>query len=402
MEVINNIAFYSQQFNELKVCVIVPTYNNAGTILQVVEGVLKYTQNIIVVNDGCTDETEKLLKTFSTISIVTHISNKGKGAALKSGFEKAMNLGFLYAITIDSDGQHFTTDLPLFIDALQKEGASLIMGARNLKQENVPGKSSFGNQFSNFWFKVETGITLPDTQTGYRLYPLLPISQMKLFSHKFELEIEVIVRLAWKGVKVCSIPITVYYPPKNKRISHFRPFKDFSRISVLNTILFTIAILYIHPRNFMFWLFKKRNWKHTLLHLFNNPHESNIKKSAAMGFGAFMGIVPIWGFQLIVAITVSHVLKLNKALVVLAAHISIPPILPLILWGSYELGKPWMGRKAVSLSFERTPTLESIKLNITQYIFGSITLAIIVGVLIAATTFIILSVVNKKKLKQTI
>ena len=101
-----------------------------------------------------------------------------------------------------------------------------------MEQEGIPGKSSFGNKFSNFWFKVETGITLPDTQTGFRLYPLEPISKMKLFTTKFETEIEVIVKLAWKNVKCIPIKINVLYDP-NERVTHFRPLRDFTRISIL-------------------------------------------------------------------------------------------------------------------------------------------------------------------------
>ena len=160
MEVNKKISYYTQQFTSLKVCVIIPTYNNARTIVQVVNSVLTYTPNIIIINDGCTDETASLIQHFKDIDIVSYADNQGKGYALRKGFEKAIELDYEYAITIDSDGQHFAYDLPLFIDALVMEGAALIMGARNLNQENVPGKSSFGNKFSNFWFCVQTLVKL--------------------------------------------------------------------------------------------------------------------------------------------------------------------------------------------------------------------------------------------------
>ncbi|MCH5715887.1 glycosyltransferase family 2 protein [Niabella hibiscisoli] len=232
----------SRSFADLRVCVIIPTYNNTATIAKVISDTLQFTDHIIVVNDGSTDDTEKIIREFDHITIQSYLPNRGKGMALRTGFKKAIELGYRYAITIDSDGQHFAKDLPLFIGKLNNEGPALIMGARNMDTaDNVPGKSSFGNKFSNFWYKVETGIELPDTQTGYRLYPLEPISKMKFFTRKYEFEIEVIVRLAWAGVKVSSVPITVYYPPKEERISHFRPFKDFTRISIVNTVLVTIC-----------------------------------------------------------------------------------------------------------------------------------------------------------------
>ena len=124
-------------------------------------------------------------------------------------------------------------------------------------QSSVPGKSSFGNKFSNFWFWVETGLTMQDTQSGYRLYPVKRLSKLNFITRKFEFEIEVLVRAAWSGFEIVHVPVRVFYAEKGKRISHFRPFKDFSRISVLNTVLVIMALLYIHPRNFFRSLKKK-------------------------------------------------------------------------------------------------------------------------------------------------
>ncbi|MFT4092212.1 MAG: DUF2062 domain-containing protein [Niabella sp.] len=386
-----------QAFKDLKACVIIPTYNNAQTITGVVDSVLQYTDAIIVINDGSTDRTAELLLPFTDITILSYPSNKGKGFALKTGFRKAIEMGFDHAITIDSDGQHFAKDLPVFINKLQQDGPALIMGARNMAAaDNVPGKSSFGNKFSNFWYKVETGIGLPDTQTGYRLYPLAPISKMKFFTRKYEFEIEVIVRLAWKGVKVFSVPITVYYPPKEERISHFRPFMDFARISVVNTVLVTICFFYIWPRNF-FRRFTKKNWKQELKQMLLKPGESDITKANSVAFGGFMGIIPIWGFQLIAGIALSHLLKLNKTLVIVAAHISIAPMIPLIVFLSYKMGKPFMGSRAVDISFNKQLSLQKIWQNIEQYIYGSILLALIVGVSFWICTFALLKVYRKTK-----
>ena len=216
-----------ENFNTYRVCVIIPTYNNAVTLQKVIEEVSIYTNNIIVVNDGSSDDSLAIIKKFPSVHLVSYPDNVGKGWALRQGFAAAINLKYQYAITIDSDGQHFAYDLPTFINQLMQEPHTVIIGARNMKQSSVPGGSSFGNKFSNFWFKVETGINIPDTQSGYRLYPLEPIKTMRFFTRKYEFEIEVLVRLAWKGIKVVSVPVTVYYAPKEERISHFRPYKDF-------------------------------------------------------------------------------------------------------------------------------------------------------------------------------
>jgi glycosyltransferase involved in cell wall biosynthesis len=145
----------SQQelLNPTNFCVIVPTYNNRKTLKKVLDSVLDFTSNIIVVNDGSTDETFDILKQYPQLTQIHHPKNLGKGRALRNGFRKAIERKFEYAITIDSDGQHFASDIPNFIAAIQEEPNSLLIGSRNMTQENVPKKSSFGNKFSNFWFK---------------------------------------------------------------------------------------------------------------------------------------------------------------------------------------------------------------------------------------------------------
>lgn len=244
---------FSCRLNEVKYCVIIPTYNNENTLEDVLKDVAMFSKNIIVVNDGSDKKTKEILSKYNSLKIINHQKNKGKGAALISGFRVAAEKGYEYAITIDSDGQHKPEEISLFIDAVKKNPGSLIIGSRNFKQENLPQKSGFANRFSNFWFRFIAGVKLSDTQSGYRLYPLDMIKKMKLFSGKYEFELEVLVKAAWKGIKIIAVPINAYYPPADKRVTHFRPFSDFMRISTLNTVLFFIAVFYIKPRK----LFKK-------------------------------------------------------------------------------------------------------------------------------------------------
>src|SRR5690606_21387153 len=207
------------RFRLLSCCVIIPTYNNHKTLQRVIDGVLEYTDAVFVVNDGSTDGTHQILVQYPRIEIIDLDKNQGKGMALRTGFKAAKAAGFAYAITIDSDGQHFPDDLPAFLNEIENEGEALLIGSRNMAQEGVPKKSSFGNKFSNFWFLLETGIRLEDTQSGYRLYPLNKLPEGR-FTNKFEFEIEVIVRTAWKGVIVKKVPVKVLYDI-NERVSHF-------------------------------------------------------------------------------------------------------------------------------------------------------------------------------------
>ncbi|MCD9014559.1 glycosyltransferase family 2 protein [Parachryseolinea silvisoli] len=249
-------------FEQRNVCVLIPTYNNAVPLASVLHDVLQYTRHVVVVNDGATDGTREMLaERYPQVALVDYTQNRGKGYALRQGFAKAVALGYDYAITIDSDGQHYADDLPVFLEKLKTSPNAIIIGARNMDQASVPGKSSFGNKFSNFWYKFETGLTMRDTQSGYRLYPVKALRDFTFFTRKYEFEIEVLVRAAWAGIEVTEVPVKVFYPEKEKRITHFRPFRDFSRISVLNTVLVTITLLYIKPRDLFRGLKKKTSGK---------------------------------------------------------------------------------------------------------------------------------------------
>ncbi|MGB4843117.1 MAG: DUF2062 domain-containing protein [Ferruginibacter sp.] len=390
-------GFQREKVHLLRACVIIPTYNNVATLAGVIKDVAGYTDDIIVVNDGSTDNTVDVVKNFSSVQFISYPKNIGKGWALRKAFKYAIEKGYDYAITIDSDGQHFAKDLPLFFEKVKEFPNAVIIGARNMNQDSVPGGSSFGNKFSNFWFRVETGKSSPDTQSGYRLYPLQALKNMRFITRKYEFEIEVLVRAAWKGVDVVSVPVTVYYAPKKERVSHFRPFKDFFRISILNTVLVLLAFLYIKPRDFLRILFSKKKFKKLLNdHLFN-PHHSPQLKAISVALGIFMGIIPIWGFQLVAAIFLAVVLKLNKPLVIVAANISIPPMIPLIIFSSYKMGAFWMGTNAMQIDFSSSITLNSIKKNLVQYIYGSITLAIVAAIAFGLLTFIFLKLIEKKR-----
>ena len=156
-------------------------------------------------------------------------------------------MGFAYAITLDGDGQHYPHNIGLFLEANQRHPGALIMGSRQMDGVERSKGSRFANRFSNFWFCVQTGRHLPDTQTGYRLYPLKKLYGLDLLTSRYEAELELLVFASWHGVELVSVDIDVYYPPLEERVSHFRPGMDFARISVLNTILCLLAVVYGMP-----------------------------------------------------------------------------------------------------------------------------------------------------------
>lgn len=378
--------------SEINGCILVPTYNNEKTVGNVLQRIFEVdpSATVIVVNDGSTNSTVSILESFKDkIVLLTNEQNSGKGFSLRKGFRKAIELGFSNVITIDSDGQHFPEDIPLLVEKAKEFPGAVIMGSRNMEQEGVPGKSSFGNKFSNFWFKLETWITLPDTQTGFRVYPLKPIKKMKFFTKKFEFEIEVIVRLAWKNVKFYPVAIRVLYDME-ERVSHFRPGRDFFRISVLNSVLVIGALLYYYPKK----LFSYNTIK-TIKHEAVKPEETNFMKAISLGFGAFMGILPIWGFQLLVGIPLSVLFKMNKVLFVAAANISIPPMIPLILYASVITGQFVVGGE-INHDAIFSLKLEDVQNNAYQYFIGATLLSFIAFLVIFIFSYSLLKIFRKE------
>lgn len=243
-----------QRLNDRGICVVIPTYNNEGTITAVVQATLQECRDVIVVNDGSTDGTRDILNGMEGITLVEYAENRGKGYALKCGFRRALQMGFAYAITLDGDGQHYPDDIALFLKANQQHPGALILGSRQMDGIERSLGSRFANEFSNFWFYVQTGRRLADTQTGYRLYPLKKLHGLELLTSRYEAELELLVQASWHGVEIVPINIKVYYPPLAERVSHFRPIRDFARISVLNTVLCFLAVVYGLPLRLWRWL----------------------------------------------------------------------------------------------------------------------------------------------------
>ncbi len=380
--------------NALNCVVVIPTYNNAGTVAQVISDVAAYSDNILVVNDGSTDDTARILSFFSNIRTITCEKNRGKGYALKLALKTAAETGYDYAITIDADGQHFADDIPTFIDRIEQVPDSLLIGARNLTADNMPSKNTFANKFSNFWYKVETGRTMIDTQSGYRLYPLRKLRNMRFVTRRYEFEVEIIVRAAWQGINVENVPVKVYYAPVEERVSHFRPLKDFARISLLNSVLVLCALLFYHP-----WRFMRALTKDNIRNFFDkqilHSSDSNLRMACAMGWGIFCGIIPLWGYQMIFAAITAYFMRLNKVVAVVFSNISIPPMIPFILYGSVVFG-------AAILRIDNPFTLESISIekigmSLTQYIVGGFALAAAAGFVVFCVSWLIMTLCNRKR-----
>lgn len=383
---------WAERARRLGCAVVIPTYNNDRTLGGVIAGVRRYCADIFVVNDGSTDRTAEVLASTEGIRTIAYARNRGKGYALRCGLRAAREAGFRYALTIDSDGQHYPDDIARFIERIERRPDTLLIGARNLTADNMPARNTFANRFSNFWYLVETGRRLEDTQSGFRLYPLRRLGRLRSLCSRYEFEVEVIVRAAWRGVEVENIPVKVYYAPDGERVSHFRPLRDFTRISLLNSVLVLEALLFYYPWRF-FRALTRENIRRFIRRNITRSPESNARLAAAMGWGICCGILPIWGYQMIFAGVSAHFMRLNKLVAIVFSNISIPPMIPFILYGSY-----WLGGRITGLPVELTlaeVTLRRMAECLAQYLAGSVALAVVAGAAVWAVSWCAMTLMKR-------
>ena len=387
----------SDKFDQLGCVVLIPTYNNAATLASVIEEVLLFTSNIIVINDGSTDETKSIIQRFDSIQSIGFSQNRGKGQALRAGFKEAFNQGFKYAISIDSDAQHKAEDLPSFLNAVEDEGEQLLIGARDLSQPNVPESNLFANKFSNFWFWVCTGLKAEDSQSGYRLYPLKTLNEMRLFTSRYEFEIEVMVRLAWKMVPIRFISIDVVYPPIEERVSHFRKGPDFSRISLLNCVLVPLGLFVFRPLIFIRSFDSQKVKTFIKEQIVYNTGSDKIVITTVW-LGLFIGLSPFWGFKLLTVAILAFGFKLNKPLILGTSYIGMPPFIPFIIWSSHQVGG-WVLKKPNLILSPSQIELSSafVYENLLQQLIGGTVFALVLATALSAVIYVIMRLLRNRK-----
>ena len=379
----------------IRFCAVIPVFDHADTAVEVARAAAAMLPTIVV-DDGSSDGVSEKLAPLRGVEIIRHERNLGKGAALRTGFARAAEAGFTHAITIDADGQHSPEDIPRFMEASRAAPEAIIAGVRDLARDRAPFGRRLANAFSNFWFRVETGLKLKDTQCGFRCYPLHLVRRLRTKRERYAYELEVLVRAAWAGIAITQLPIAADYERPGSRKSHFHPLLDFLRISRLNFCLVAQAVAL--PRNLRARMSVAAPAGETfrnaaaaaLRDLFTEHAETPGRLAASVGLGLFCGIAPIWGFQMIAAASLAHAMRLNKAIALAASNISVPPVAPFIVFGSLLLGHWIMSGELLEVSIEaaRNATLADAMRCLGEYIVGSVALGAAVGITGAAVSFL--------------
>ena len=221
----------------MKTCLIIPCYNHANKLQELIDS--SSGLPVIVVDDGSNPPIEA-----KNCKILRLNKNSGKATALSNGFAEAERMGFDHAITIDADGQHDPIAIPQFISASQKFPDAIITGVRNFDIPGISKGRRFMNKFSNFWFRSETGIDIKDSQCGYRCYPLEHIKRISASASGYVYELEILVKFAWSGGHIEQIEIPTIYSKETLEGSHYRPFADTFKFTMLNIRLFFASKLF--------------------------------------------------------------------------------------------------------------------------------------------------------------
>lgn len=375
--------------------VVVPVYNHAEIIRQVVRTALDLGWPVLVVDDGSDDGVHKALAGLDC-PVHTHDRNYGKGAAILTGAKIAREQGYEAIATIDADGQLEPRDLRHLVKAAGGNWPSMVIGARRMDRDNAPAASLFGRSFSNFWVKLECGLDLPDTQSGMRLYPVEELYRLQIKSRRYDFEVEVVAKAAWAGLPIMSVPVSVHYPEASERQSHFHQLKDNFRLTKLHTGLIVRRLLPLpHERVVAETEQQKEQRKLQRLSLLHpikllkqlcREHTSTMQLAVAAWVGIFLGALPLIASHTVITIYVTHRLHLNKLAALSASQICMPPVVPVLC---IQLGYFMRyGEFLWEISWD-TMVLEA-HLRLWEWLLGSLVIGPLLGFIGGAIVYAVL------------
>ena len=384
---------------QLKIFVVVPVYNHATSLRRVIEGVLQQHERVLVVDDGSSDGAVESLAGLP-VELLRHARNRGKGAALLTAAHWGLAQGYSHMVCLDADGQHDPAELPKFFAEIAAHPQALIVGHRDFAQPSIPGASRFGRQFSNFWLRLQTGSRLKDVQSGFRAYPLLIFAGLNFWTRRYNFEVEVLVRSAWAGVDLRDVDISVYYPPADQRVSHFRGFMDNWRLTLLNTHLTLRSIVpWPHPkllavpktqagqRGRVSALHPLRSLRQLL-----REHSSPRQLSVSSAIGVFLGTLPLLFGHTVAILFACSFFRLNKPAAISSSQLCMPPLVPALC---IELG--YFMRQGEWLTEFSLQTLGYQAMQrLYEWFLGSLVLAPLLAGMVGGLTLLLTLMIKKK------
>jgi uncharacterized protein (DUF2062 family) len=353
----------------MRVLVVIPVYNHAATLRAVTEAALREGHPVLVVDDGSTDGSLEAVAGLE-LHRLRGVRNRGKGHALLAAAAWAERHGFDALLTLDADGQHDPSDCGALLAAAPAAWPAIIVGARIMAPDRTPRASRFGRAFSNFWVRLECGQRPEDTQSGFRLYPVAFLRSRRFFTRRYTFEIEVLVRAAWAGLPLRSVPVSVYYPPGAARITHFHQVWDNLRLTGLHTALIVRSLLPWPHRRLLPAPPRPvgaRARLRSALNRLTREHNSPGELAVAVGSGIFLGALPIMPFGLVTICYVHQKLHLNKLAGALASNLSIFPFVPFLCMETGHL----LLHHHLWTAFNRTTLLYQLHHRLWEWLIGA-------------------------------
>jgi uncharacterized protein (DUF2062 family) len=379
--------------------VLAPTFNNAKTLEDVLARIDAIGLPVIAVDDGSTDDTAAILQTWSTTGAnrqcVTHPKNRGKAAALQTGFSRAMGMGFTHAVTIDTDGQLDPAEIPDLLAVAMRSSEALVVGCRDADAPDYPKASRIGRYWANVGVFWASGARVGDSQCGFRVYPLKQVTALRCRAGRYGYETEVLTRAAWAGLAIEQTAVRCSYQVPEGRVTHYRPWRDSLSAARMHVwMLLLSALPWPTPRagnaptgtlwhRFVQWISPARAWR-----MVRNDPAERPRFAAALALGVFIANLPIYGVQSILSLYTARRLRLNPLAALTGSHLSTPPVGPLLIAAAIGLGH-W-------LLYGTWPVLRHFDPRILGYrkLLRSVLLewtlgGIVLGVMLAGTTFIL-------------
>lgn len=369
---------------QLNILIVIPVFNHGDTLGAVTRRAIATTIPVLVVDDGSTDNGYLNVEALDC-ELIRLSSNMGKGEAILAGIRFAMENGYDAVVTLDADGQHDPAEVVKLVEkAREWSWPAIVIGDRLMTQSSVPQSSHFGRSFSNFWVRLECGEDLSDTQSGMRIYPVEQLLELNLTRSRYDFEVEVLVKSAWAGISIASVPVSVHYPPGDQRVSHFDKLIDNWRLTRLHTSLLVQRLLPFSPK-LLAASASPRSPKETIS--VKNPlkalkalcveNSSPFWLATAVWVGIFLGALPLLAAHTIAIIYVTHRLYLNKIAAVAASQFCMPPLVPVLC---VEVGHFILhGELLFDLSWEKWGL--EIHHRLFEWFIGSLLVGPVLGVI---------------------
>lgn len=380
--------------------IVIPTYDNAGTLTLVLDALRPLDLPIVVVDDASTDETPAILDRWhranpSILHVERHAHNRGKAQALRTGFAAATALGASHALTIDSDAQHDPADVVPLLSLARDNPTALILGVRPWRIPACPARCTLGRRVANTLVTIETLVRLADTQCGLRVYPLDLVRALPCRAERFGYETEIIVRAAWAGADILEADVRCIYEVPGGRVSHWRPVIDTLRESILHARLLARSFTPIpHPRwphpittaqRAAAWISPRTLWRQM-----RDASRRDVNVPASLALGAFVACSPLYGLHAWLSLYLAWRLRLHPVPALIGSMLSTPPLGLLIVAASLQTGHLLLTGHALTpadLDLSATHWWALPARAATAWLLGST----VVGAFVAATIYLVTS-----------